>query len=485
MQSQASEGNAGAKAALAHFKKVHDASDKLITKIKEIKTELEKRTEGRKKTEDGGELVKGGVNELMMGDNMEVHANYFVVENGGQRGKDIQKIINDTRKEMLEAIDDAIKDPVLSASPTTKTFLTTKKNTIAAKTSLSAEDGKNSDGSPESWVAMYLEHSPLAGVFALLSKIENDAKSMEAEVAQALAESVGANAIKFDSVIPVIRAQTSAVLTGQTYEADIILAAYDSRSNMTMTVNGSPIEVKDGMGKYKASSSSPGEYSFEIGINVPKPQGGFEQKTDKGKYSVFAPSAAISADELNVLYVGLDNPLSITVAGVDPRNVNVSVNTAEVQLVSKGGGHYLAKLPARKGGDCIISVTAKVGDRVVPMGTKKFKLRNVPRPAFQAGPIDFSQPVRLTELAVQSRALAVLENFIYESVSYSITGYKFIYLSKTKGYGEIPVNGNSLVPIQNILKTLRPGDFVSFTEIKAVGPGGIVKPLPAVSSPLK
>jgi len=177
----------------------------------------------------------------------------------------LQDAINKARKDMLAVMQKASNDPVLSASPETKKMLMDRMKSIELKTSLYAEDGVNSSGTAQSWVSMYLEHSPLAGVFAMLSKVENDARSMEAEVMQALAESVNAADYKFDKLIPVVSAGTSAVLTNQTYEANILLAAYNSKAQMIVTVNGRPIEVVDGVGKYKVTSSSPGSQKYKVG----------------------------------------------------------------------------------------------------------------------------------------------------------------------------------------------------------------------------
>jgi len=470
---EAEQGNAGAAAAGKHYESLHKLTDVLTGRIEGIKKELLKLTEGRKPSPDG-ELVKGGLNELTQGDNMEVHGNYFDVQDGGKNGKDLQVAINATRDQMLAILDKAIADPALGGQEATKKFLINKRDAIKSKATLFAQDSKDSEGNEQKWVSMYLVHSPLAGVFALLTKIENDALSMESEIAQALAESVGASSLKFDSVIPVIRAATSAVLTNQTYEADIILAAYDSKADMKMTVNGSPVEVKEGKGKYKASSSSPGEYTFKVGITIPKPGGGTEVVMEEGKYSVFAPSAAISADELNVIYEGLPNPLSITVAGVNPKDVNVSITSpgGDVTLMNTGSGKYEARCPVRKGNECFVNVNAKIGDRVVPMGTKRFKIRRVPRPTFMVGPIDFSGLIKLSILKAQSTCAAVLENFVYDGVKYVVVGYKFTALGKRTGFKEQNVQGASLAPISGMIGQLSPGDFIQFSEIRAMGPGG-------------
>ena len=325
---------------------------------------------------------------------------------------------------------------------------------------------------------MYLEHSPLAGVFAMLSKVENDSRSMEAEVMQALAESVNAADYKFDKLIPVVSASTSAVLTNQTYEANILLAAYNSKAQMIVTVNGRPIEVVDGVGKYKVTSASPGSQKYKVGIQVPKPNGGGSDNYEtEAEYSVFAPQAAISADELNVVYVGLPNPISVSVGGVDPKNVNVSVTGGGVSLRPSKPGQYNAIIPTRNGNECMINVTAKLPDgRTVSMGSKKFKVRNVPRPVFKAGSVGFSGPISLSAMKVQANAVAALDNFVYDGVKYDVLSYRFTCIGRrTNGPKIQVVNGSSLAPISSFLKMLGRGDLIQFDQIKVIGPDKVPK----------
>lgn len=427
---------------------------------------------GRNQTPEGL-LVKGGFPELAQGDNMEIHANYLVVDEDGKRGKELQKRINDARIKMLDVMKKASNDVILSSNPDTKSMLLVRMKAIDAKSSLYAEDATNSEGEKNSWVSMYLEHSPLAGVFAMLSKVENDARSMEAEVLQALAESVNAADYKFDKLIPVVSAATSAVLTNQMYEANILLAAYNSKAQMIVSVNGRPIEVLDGIGKYKVTSNSPGTNKYKVGIQVPKPNGdGSDNYETEAEYSVFAPQAAISADELNVIYVALPNPISVSVGGVDPKNVNVSVTGGGVSLRMAKPGSYNAIVPVRNGNECYINVTAKLPDgRTVSMGSKKFKIRNVPRPVFKAGSVGFSGPISLSALKVQANGLAALDNFVYDGVKYDVLSYRFTCIGRrTNGPKILTVNGPSLAPIKNFLKILGPGDLIQFDQIKVIGP---------------
>ncbi|MEY4465661.1 MAG: hypothetical protein RLZZ465_1291 [Bacteroidota bacterium] len=476
--------NKAAAAAVSYCNQVQGISKSLIDRLNAIKNELLLRSGDNKdpkmgrKQEPEAMLVKGGVAELTQGDNMEVHGNYFMKENGGKNGSDLQDAINKARIDMLAVMTKASNDPVLAASPETKKMLTERMKAIEEKTSLYANNATNSSGTEQTWVSMYLEHSPLAGVFAMLSKVENDSRSMEAEVMQALAESVNAADYKFDKLIPVVSAATSAVLTNQTYEANILLAAYNSKAQMVVTVNGRPIEVVDGVGKYKVTSASPGTQKYKVGIQVPKPNGGGSDNYEtEAEYSVFAPQAAISADELNVVYVGLPNPISVSVGGVDPKNVSVTATGGGVSLRANKPGSYNAIIPTRNGNECMINVTAKLPDgRTVSMGSKKFKVRNVPRPVFKAGSVGFSGPISLAAMKVQANAVAALDNFVYDGVKYDVLSYRFTCIGRrTNGPKIQVVNGSSLAPIAAFLKMLGPGDLIQFDQIKVVGPDRVPK----------
>jgi len=483
------EENESAKAAMEIANEAKKITDQFEKNMEGVKKDLEDLSGGRK-TDPEALLVKGGVAELSQGDNMELHSNYFLLENkptkpdgkawmyapsGKMRGDAVFEEINKTREALLALLDKAIKNSNLGGKDDkgeTKKLLEEAKNSLKAKTALIAEDGKNSDGKEQKWVSMYLEHSPLAGVFALLSKYINDARSLESEVTAVLAKAVNASDFKFDKLAAVISAPSSAIMQNQTYEADIMLAAYNSKAQMNITVGGSAVEIKDGIGKYKVTGGSPGEFNYKVNIAVPGPGGKIENLTAEAKYSVFPPMAAISADELNVFYVGLDNPISVAVAGVDSRNVSVSASAGNLQNV--GGGRYKVLFPARQGNESIISVSAKMGDgRVVPMGSKKFKIRNVPRPTFRAGALSFDKPVPLSALMAQSSAVAILENFVYDGVKYSIQGFTFTGIGRT-GPKKASITGASLQGIKGILGGMRAGEFVMFSDIRAVGPSGSV-----------
>jgi len=523
LKKTAQDNNLGAKAALVYCTDANKATKLFVDNIHRIKTELLRYSQGSIDPNTGDPklafkideehkadyvetaqypwvvMKNGDMPELVSGDNLDDHVRYFNEELAGKRGKDLEAEINKTRVELLSLVNKAIKDPNLAKNKETVEFLKSRLSDIALKSTLSAGTVKDPfnaasgpvidhEGQELSWAEVYMHSTPLAAVFAMLSKIENDAKILETEICQVLAESVSAADFKFDAIIPVVSAKTGAVVTGQTYEADILLAAYNSKAEMRITVNGASVPVENGVGKYKVTPQSAGTNPLNVKIIVPKPGGGEEVKDAQAEFTAFAPSAAISADALNVVYEGLENPISISVGGVDPANVSArivgcvikgdgsvtNVGQATNAVITGSKGKYKVTIP-KKMGDCQIQVAAKLPDgRMKPMGTKNFKVKPVPKPRFKCGAVEFAGTISVEALKLQPSASAVLDNFVYEGVRFQVLSYKFTALGRRTG-GPKTINGNSasLEPIKSILGLLGSGDFVQFSDVRAVGPSKI------------
>ena len=448
------------------------------------------------------ETKNGEMPELKAGDNLDDHVPYFNEELAGKRGKDLEFAINDARVKLLNFLKIAQSDSNLGKNPETRSFLNSKMIELAQKTSLVAGDVKDpfsnksekikdKEGKMLNWSEVYFHSTPLAAVFAILSKTENDAKLLESEICQALAESVSAADFKFDAIIPVVAAKTGAVVTGQTYEADILLAAYNSKADMKVFVNGNSIPVEAGVGKYKVTPQSPGTNNLDVKISVPKPGGGEEIKVGKAEFTAFAPSAAISADALAVFYVGLENPISISVGGIDPSNylvriVNEQGGPTSAKIIGSKG-RYKVSIAKRTDAKVKIQVAVKLSDgRVKSMGDKVFKVNRVPDPRFRCGGVEFKGSVNANALKYQQAATAVLDGFVYEGVKFRVTGYKFMAVGRRTNGPKFAKSGSAdLGPIKAILDQLGPGDLMTFTDITAIGPDGTERLLDNASAQVK
>ena len=519
--------NQAAAAALKHSEDTRTIAGEFVNKLHEIKTDLMRYVQGAQDPKDKGinpidalkipkdeaekkdfKILKeypfalnkaGEMPPLQAGDNLDDHVRYFNEELQGKRGKDLELMINKARVDMLAVIKEALKDTALTKNAQTKSFLTSKMNELSRKTALQAgkvddpfstKSGKikDSEGKEMAWAEVYMHSTPLAAVFAMLSKIENDAKLLESEVCQTLGEAVSAADYKFDAILPVVSAKTGAVVTGQTYEADIILAAYNSKANMKVFVNDREIPVEAGRGKYKVTPQSPGSNPMKVKIEIPKPGGGTDIKTAEAEFTAFAPQAAIAADAMNVLYEELDNPLSVSVGGVDPKNVIVSLVGAKPGIRLTGsGGKYTVKVARnyRINKVVTVSVAAKLPEGIKQMGVKKFRIKNIPTPRFTLGPIvSWSQPINAGSIKNVPLVTAYLDGFAYENISYKVVAYEF-ELRRGGGTKQARVSGNSTSQIKQYLRMAKRGDVISFFNIQAKRPGGRIVVLDNVTAKIK
>jgi hypothetical protein len=88
-------------------------------------------------------------------------------------------------------------------------------------------------------------------------------------------------------------------------------------------VNGSKLQVGEGgKAEYSASTSSLGTKTLNLNVEVKNPLTG-EVSEGEGTYSyeVGERSVTVSADKMNVFYIGVDNPISVSAAGISSNDL--------------------------------------------------------------------------------------------------------------------------------------------------------------------
>jgi gliding motility-associated protein GldM len=264
----------------------------------------------------------------------------------------------------------------------------------------------------------------------------------------------------------------------QQYEAEIFLGAYDSHQNPPIQLNGQNLEVKDGKAVYKTTASGEGERKLDGNIIVTAPDGTKKPYPFKTAYQVFVGSAVISATKMNVLYVGLDNPIEISCPGYPPDKI-IATQTG-LSTWTGSNGKFIAR-PADniQVKEAEIKVSVKTGDnQVKPMGSKTFRIKRVPKPKVLLGTLD-GGAISKVQLSVQKVVQANLENFVYDGIKYTVTKFSWTYAPKGAGrqvQGPEMVNGQ-LIPgsLSSLISSARTGDMVLISDIVANGPVGQVK----------
>jgi len=316
----------------------------------------------------------------------------------------------------------------------------------------------------KSWEDFTFGHMPVAAIYPMLRKFQNDARTSEAAVINFLASQMGKMELTYDKFDVFSQSSKPYILLGEKYESEIALGAYSSQADFSVSVGGSRLNVVDGKAKYSASGSSVGEKKYTATISVKNPQTG-ETETFKKEFSyeVGQPSVNVAADKMNVFYVGVDNPVTVAAAGITTSAMKVTMSGGT--LKSKGKTSYIAT--AKKPGEATITVTDTKNGKKFPF---KFRIKRIPDPIVKLGK-KVDGLMGSGEFKAQPGLAAWLENFDFDARC-KVQSFTMYYTRKRQDAVELKGKGGRFSgQISSAVKQAKPGDQYAFTDVKARCPG--------------
>lgn len=373
--------------------------------------------------------------------NKDVTTRYFINEN---KGKEIEDKINETRQKLLALAD----------------------NDKSVETALPLMVEELPANSPsKNWPEFKFKQMPVAAVFPILGKMQSDAKNSATAILNFCAKKVGGEDIKFDRFTPAVSAEKSYVISGDRYVADVFLSAFSSSAdNISINVGGSNLPLKDGIARYETSTSGVGERTFKVSINVKNPLTGQTENFSKDfKYEVGQRSVAVSLDKMNVFYIGVDNPISVSAAGVSSNDVRVSASGVTVS--AQGGGKFNVR--ATTPGEAKLTVSGGGASQ-----TFNYRVKRIPDPAPRLGKYKGGQ-LGNGEFKAQGGISAVLENFDFDAKC-DMVGFEFTHYPKRQDPIVVSNSGARWSgQAADLVNKAKPGDAYFFDDIKCKCPGDI------------
>jgi len=301
----------------------------------------------------------------------------------------------------------------------------------------------------------------------ILTKFKNDAKATESAVLNHYLEKVGGEDVVFDKFQVVSAPEKSYIVTGDTYKSNIFLgAASDNVDDLRIAVNGRALNVEDGVAEYTARASSTGIKKYTASISFKNPVNDEETQVERQfEYEVGERSVSVSADKMNVFYIGVDNPVTISAAGVSSNELNVSTGDG-ISIQSKGGSSYM--VIAKKPG----TSTVNVSGGGLPPTSKEFRVKRIPDPVPKlSGKRGGGIPNGV--FRAQLGLIADLEDFDFEARC-EIQGFTLVRVARRQD-PESAVNsgGRFSAAAQQLVNKAAPGDRYFFEGIKARCPGDV------------
>jgi gliding motility-associated protein GldM len=297
--------------------------------------------------------------------------------------------------------------------------------------------------------------------------------------------------LKFDNVVARVIPKSTVVVSGESYEADFIVAAYSSTESPTVllktgtdkftsaagarTLNKASGDVVDGVVHYKVPTGAMGDQKYAGVIQITKDDGEVKSYDFNGAYTVIRPMATLSADKVNVVYKGLQNPMSVSASGFTNDKISLSVSGGGV-LTNKGNGKYEFN-PTQPNGEVKFTVTGKSMDgKVTNLGSFPFKVKLVPGPTTRiSGTVDGGVLDRAL-LTIKPELTCQLEGFLFDLPPYKVISYEIQVSNPRKNALNELITG-SRIPEGTLtrIKSYPAGSKITISNVKTVGIVGATK----------
>ena len=422
--------------------------------MEQLKLEIESMYGGREEL-DESQRASITLRPLKTPDQFEKHAHFFLVKDEGAKGKEVQQKINSTRDRLLSLLAPSADSLFLDSSA----FYS-----VATMNQLGADNAEGKGPNQKGWVESQLADLPSGALMATLSQTMNNARLLESDVISKLLEGVNSGDYTFTDIKAEIMPRSLYVMEGEPFEATIMLVASNATANPEFVVNGEALStVENGKGMLSMPSAGVGIKQLEGYMKVKNPvTNALDTFSFKTEYQVFKPVATVSPEAMNLFYVGLDNPVSISVPGFSAADLRVSMNGGG--RVSGSNGRYNVVVD---GSQRIVKISVHAAGRL--MGVSTFRVRNVPTPRPQLGGIENDgRGVRRAVAGAQNYLLASLGSDFAYDMNWVVESYRYIYVHKNRDPSRGNVSGNKVpVGLKQLLNGGRRGDILLIQDAYA------------------
>lgn len=330
------------------------------------------------------------------------------------------------------------------------------------------------------WVSGMFENMPVVASVTLLSKLQNDLLFAEGEALQTLVASVDAGDVRVNKLDAFVIPNSKLVMRGGKYSADIVLAAVDTTQRPAIFVNGRQLPANTRTYEFMAGQT--GTFTYSGYLDVTRGDGTTSRYPFQSDYTVIEPTATVSAMMMNVLYAGINNPISISVPGVAQNAVSATMTNGSL---TRSGDHWNAH-PTRVGAECVITVTATLEGRSQTVSTSTFRVRKLPDPTAYIAYKDSkgnenhykgSKPFAKSLLLAANGLDAAIDDDLL-NVHYSVVDFETIVFDSMGNAMPEKSAGSRFSERQKAsFRRLSRGKRFYITRIRAKGPDGIVRDL--------
>jgi len=432
--------------------RVKHMSDSLFNLADELKRAIVREADGD----------DGDIRDIHNKEDLEA-ASQVMLAPGRGRGQQLYDAINQYRAEMLNMV-------------------TSYRQKKSIASTLTTDIPKSAKSLGKNWQEYMFESMPAAAAVTLLSKLQNDVRYAEGEVLHTLVSNIDVKDIRVNALNAFVIPNSQTIVRGDKFSARIVMAAVDTTQQPQIFIGGKQMDLPGGL--YETVTGRTGDFTLSGYIQVENGNGEMLKRDFEQKYTVVDPSATVSADLMNVLYAGYNNPLSVSVPGVPLNKVQATMSGGTLQPV--GPGRYIAR-PTAVGQNVTITVTSTNTGRAQQMGQFTFRVRRLPDPTpYIAMKDEQGSPTRYKGgglskaqlMAVDGIGAAIDDGIL--DISFKVISFETVFFDNMGNAVPMVSDGANFSARQkDTFRKLQRNKRFYITRVTAIGPDGIQRKLNA------
>jgi len=315
------------------------------------------------------------------------------------------------------------------------------------------------------WLDYRYKGFPLVASLTNITQIQANIKNTENDILTTLlgGQLESDSKLTTNNYKGIVRLEKTAYFAGERVKGQVVLGRYDDQlvpSKVTLGNRDITKNVENGQVILDMPAGNIGSNNIK-GVITFMQDGKAANIPFESSYSVIAEpnDAIISADKMNVVYRGLDNPISISVPGVGDNNVSPTVSGGN-KLTKTGNGKFILNPGA--GNEVKINVSAKLSSGKTINTPKTFRIKDIPA---AAGTVrdDFGV-VPMPKSSLNNTPIgAALPDFVFD-LELIVEGFTI----KVPGQLAVKCVGTQLnARAKKALAKSRRGDVITIFDIKA------------------
>ncbi len=354
------------------------------------------------------------------------------------------------------------------------------------------------EGEEVSWEHANFYHVPLAAVMPLMTKMTLDIQDIQDDILSWLLGSVDAKSYKFTNLMPLVVPESNYILRGDSFRADVLLAAFDGTNPPDIYVDSkkwnerdsSLLEYEnidalpigtDGLGKLRISTRgmSLGESNYKGLIRFQGPDGNIQDfPYYTPKFTVAEPALVVSPTKMNVFYRGLPNPVEVSVPGVPGDKIDVRIS-GNHRLKKESDGTFTITPGTDKQANITVSAELPDGSKKT-LPAREFRVKRIPDPVpFFVGKTPSDRSISKQALVGADGIGAQMVNFDFD-VRVVVKSFS-VSVSRDGTLVEKKSNSNRLTAdMKQLFNRVSRGNVVYFEDIIVGMPDGTERQVAAM-----